>query len=408
MSTADLGTTASPTPWIEQRRRSGDDWTVRSLRTAEEFRDLRDEWNALLASSRSDSLFLTWEWLFTWWQHLGVAGRLDILVVRDGDRLKGVAPLARAGSAPERWFLAPRHRLLGTGTVGSDYLDLIVEEGAETETVEALTRHFERNGSLVELGQLARGSSTAAKVAEALGRRGWTVVESFTNVCPVVDLEGKTWESFVASLGPSHRQNVRRRLRKLETRFAVRLDRAESEAALEEALEILVRLHRQRWDARGGSDALDDPAVVGFHREFARLALARGWLRLYVLRLDGRPTAALYGFRYGDRFLYYQSGFDPAFADMSVGLVIMALAIRSAIEEGLREYDLLHGAEPYKFHWATGVRELGRLELYPPSLESLLQRTARRAVRGTKGLLRSWLAGAAPPPGRLADRGGYR
>ncbi|HUP21632.1 MAG TPA: GNAT family N-acetyltransferase, partial [Thermoanaerobaculia bacterium] len=340
-------------------------------------------------------------------KHLGTPDRLDMLLVRNGDRLTGVAPLTRAGAGPAHW-LAPRHRLLGTGTVGSDYLDLIVEDAAEQETVAALARHFQRHRTTVELGQLPHGTSTAGKVAQRLASDGWTVVENLTHVCPVVDLADQTWDSFVASLGRSHRQNVRRRLRKLEERFAVELERVESEAMLEEAFEILVRLHRQRWDARGGSEALDDPAVVGFHRELTRLALARGWLRLYVLRLDGRAVAALYGFRYGHRFLYYQSGFDEAFADLSVGLAIMALAIRSAIDEGLREYDLLHGAEPYKFHWATSVRELSRLELYPPSFEALLRRTTRRAVRGAKSRIRKWLAATAQPAGRLADRGSCR
>src|SRR5207245_43184 len=78
----------------------------------------------------------------------------------------------------------------------------------------------------------------------------------------------------------------------------------------------------------------------------------RGWLRLSELRLDGRPAASLYGFRYRDTFSFYQSGFDPAYARDSVGLVTMGLAIRSAIEEGAAEYDLLHGDEAYKFQWA--------------------------------------------------------
>ena len=402
---APLELAAAPTAWTE--RDAADSWTVRPVRSIDEFRALRSEWTSLLEASRSNCLFLTWEWLFTWWQHLGTPERLELLLVRHGGKLKGIAPLARTGNAPVRWMLAPRFRLLGTGAVGSDYLDLIVDESSEQETIDALVRHLERHRCLVELAQLARGGSMAGRVAEALGRRGWTVVESPTNVCPFVDLTNQTWDSFVARLGRSHRQNLRRRLRKLEERFTVSFERVRSESELDGALDVLVLLHNQRWESRGGSDALDEEAVVRFHREFARLALARGWLRLFVLSLDGRATAALYGFRYGDRFLFYQSGFDETFADYSVGLVLMALAIRSALEEGLSEYDLLHGAEPYKFHWATGTRELGRLELYPPSFEALLQRTSRSAARGAKGRLRSWLSKTAPATRRLAGRGSY-
>jgi hypothetical protein len=76
--------------------------------------------------------------------------------------------------------------------------------------------------------------------------------------------------------------------------------------------------------------------LTAFHREFSQIALKRGWLRLYLLRLDGKPASFLYGFHYGRKFYFYQSSFDAAYAKHSPGLIMMGLAIRSAIEEGRR------------------------------------------------------------------------
>jgi len=108
-----------------------------------------------------------------------------------------------------------------------------------------------------------------------------------------------------------------------------------------------------------------------------------------LLRLDGRPAAAVYGLRYGPTFSFYQSGFDPALARHSVGLVALGLSIREAIAEGATEYDLLHGREPYKFLWARRTRDLGRIDLFPPTLggrwrwhaASLRGGVARRTAR---------------------------
>ena len=50
-----------------------------------------------------------------------------------------------------------------------------------------------------------------------------------------------------------------------------------------------------------------------FHREFAAQALRRGWLRLWFLEIDGKPVAALYGFRFAGAESAYQAGRDPAF-----------------------------------------------------------------------------------------------
>jgi CelD/BcsL family acetyltransferase involved in cellulose biosynthesis len=106
--------------------------------------------------------------------------------------------------------------------------------------------------------------------------------------------------------------------------------------------------------------------LVAFHREWTQVALKRGWLRLYLLRLNGKPAASLYGLMYGGTFYFYQSSFDAAYTQSSVGLITMGLAIQSAIEEGAQEYDLLHGSEAYKSHWSHHSRELARLESFPP------------------------------------------
>ena len=41
------------------------------------FHAMREEWAELLESSTSDCVFLTWEWLHTWWKHLGAGRQLD-------------------------------------------------------------------------------------------------------------------------------------------------------------------------------------------------------------------------------------------------------------------------------------------------------------------------------------------
>jgi CelD/BcsL family acetyltransferase involved in cellulose biosynthesis len=60
------------------------------------------------------------------------------------------------------------------------------------------------------------------------------------------------------------------------------------------------------------------------------------------------------------------------------------LSIKHAIEEGASEYDMLHGDEEYKFHWARSARHLIRLELHPPNGRGLLSLGARK-VREVAG-----------------------
>jgi len=371
---------------------------VERIADAPTFTGLRDEWNELVSSSGADTLFLTWEWLHSWWRHLADARRLALVTVRRDGRLLALAPLAVRPPSLSRLQPIPALEFLGTGTAGSDYLDVIVRRGEEGEAVAALAEHLAVRTPMLELSHVHSGASVAADLAARLGGHGWTSATSTVNVCPFIPLSGHTWASYLDSLGSAHRYNVQRRIRNLDKQFDVRFERAHTEDERRAALALLVELHNRRWDPRGGSESFATPALLAFYDEVSRLALARGWLRLYVLRLDGRAVAALHGYAYGGAFLFYQAGFDPDFAKQSVGLVTMGLAIKSAIEEGLNEYDLLHGDESYKFQWAPKSRELARIQAFPGSLGGRLGRRAMGASRALRQRARGLLGN------RVADR----
>lgn len=362
------------------------------------FERLREEWNHLLEASAANGFFLTWEWLYTWWKHLSDGRRLFITALRCDRELVAIAPLALRPPGVARLLPFRALEFLGSGIIGSDYLDFIVRRGKEAEAIKLLTEHLAGKKLMMELTQLQRGTCLAMEVGARLGRRDWTFAETKTNICPYIDLSGHAWQSYLATLGSEHRYNFQRRLKNLTKRFEVRFERALSEEQRREALALLVALHNRRWQGHGCSEAFYRAPLLSFHEEISRLALERGWLRLFVLRLDGKPVASLYGFMYRRTFYFFQSGFDPGYGKHSVGLVTMGLAIKSAIKEGAEEYDMLHGDEPYKFHWTRAVRELGRLEFYPPGARGWWYKGAVGFNRGARRMARRVL------PKTIADR----
>src|SRR5262245_48226632 len=105
---------------------------IQTIQTIDEFLGLRDEWNALLEASSSNCVFLTHEWLSTWWKHLAEGRRLHIVTARKDGKLVGVLPLAER--APQLARMMPRIlEFLGSGVIGSDYLDAIVAKDYECE-----------------------------------------------------------------------------------------------------------------------------------------------------------------------------------------------------------------------------------------------------------------------------------
>lgn len=351
------------------------------------FSRLAPEWSELLRSSGADSPFLTVEWLRAWWRHLRGSSRLHLLTVRDGDRLTAIAPL-RIARGP--LGMLPRLEFLGTGHAGSDYLDVIVRRGCERDALEALAAAIRVQKRTLRLTHLPP-AALAARLANGLADRGWTARQAQAGICPFVSLAGHSWESYLASLGASHRANVRRRLRALSHRFDARFDRVTAESERRDALAALIGFHERRFGA-SGSTAFLTPALRAFHDEATAGALERGWLRMYVLRLDGATAAVMYGFAYNGRFYFYQHGFDARFEPFSVGLVLMGLTIQAALDGGATEFDMLYGTEQYKRLWASDQRSLEQIQVFPPGVAGFLHQQTVEAERSARGVARRILS----------------
>jgi CelD/BcsL family acetyltransferase involved in cellulose biosynthesis len=197
----------------------------------------------------------------------------------------------------------------------------------------------------------------------------------------VLRIDGMSWDDYLAAKSSNFRQQARRRERKLAKEHDLRFRLADDPDRLDADLEALFALHGERWST-AGSGALEERRAA-FHRDFARVALDRGWLRLWLLELDGRPAAAWYGLRFAGRELYYQAGRDPELERAAVGFVLLAHSVREAMNDGMREYDFLRGGEGYKDRFtdddtvvetrAAGRGPLGRATVaVAPRMRSLL------------------------------------
>jgi CelD/BcsL family acetyltransferase involved in cellulose biosynthesis len=246
------------------------------------------------------------------------------------------------------------------------------------------------------------GSPTVRVLRHALGARGASATVERGFACPGFALRG-TFEAHLARV--PRRETYGRRVRWLSRQPGFLLDVATTPAEAPAALEDLLRLHRLRWAADGGSSGIPQGAVEDFHREVAPRLAARGWLRLYRLHVGGAAIAAVYGIEVGRRFFYYQSGYDPEWSARSPGLVLVGRTIEDAYARGLADYDFLRGTEPYKLEWASDRRETCTLRLRAPSLRAGTAALAREAWRGARDAARAIAPARAWQALRRARRG---
>jgi CelD/BcsL family acetyltransferase involved in cellulose biosynthesis/dTDP-4-amino-4,6-dideoxygalactose transaminase len=295
-----------------------------------------EEWSALARAS--ENVFATPEWLCAWWRHLGT-GELSLQQLRaPSGRLAAILPLVRERRGSVRLLR------FCSADVG-DELGPICAPDDEPLVARAWRRFLDASA----------GDWDVALAERLPGRPAWPTLGRLRvlrrEASPELGLAGLDWDGFLASRSSNFRQQLRRFERRLTRDYGLRFRLADDPDRLDADLDVLIALHRARWRSEG-VDAFEGRRET-FHREFARTALSRGWLRLWFAELNGAPAAAWYGLRYAGAEWYYNGGRDPAFDRERVGMVLMGHTVREAIRDGQDRYRLLRGDEEYKRRWAT-------------------------------------------------------
>jgi CelD/BcsL family acetyltransferase involved in cellulose biosynthesis len=317
-------------------------------RDVEGFAALRDEWNALLARSAFNAIFMTWEWQVTWWQSIGATrGPLYLLAARQADRLVGIIPLYLTREAGSQTL-----HVIGCIEV-ADYLDFIVEVGQEQAVYSAFLRWLAGldapTWDCLDLCNQPQMSQAHTLLPALAGTFGWAAEVAVEDVCPIAPLP-HSFDAYLESLDKKQRHEVRRKLRRIEREAPDAHFRLVTGGAdLAPAVEAFIRLHRLSSAAK---DAFMTPEMQAYFHALARTAADAGWLHLSFLDIGGDPAATYFCFDYRNQLLVYNSGYDPvAYPQLSAGWVLLSYVVQNAITMGRTHIDFLQGNEDYKYRF---------------------------------------------------------
>jgi CelD/BcsL family acetyltransferase involved in cellulose biosynthesis len=348
-------------------------------------RSYEAEWREL--AEQRNNAFVTPEWFQAWLDNYGESSDLAVLASRRTDgSLFGLLPFVIARERRPR-------SLRFAGAAHADHLHPVCRQEDEEALAAAVLTAMAESGErwrIAVLDNVDTGAQWWRVLADAPSVVG--AVAHREAILPAIDLAGTEWDAYLASRGRNFRDQARRYPRRLERRHRVAYRRTAEASELDRDMATFFRLHDARWNPRGGSSVASRRSRA-FHLDFAHAALRRGWLRLWLLELDGVAVAAWYGWRLGERYAYYQAGFDPAWSHLGVGFVLMVHTVRNAMEEGAAYYDMLLGDEPYKGRFATSSGQVQTVTLsrtrsthLATAAEACMWKSSRRLPPGLRSL----------------------
>ena len=346
-----------------------------------EFTAIWESWDDLAAITSQP--YCSPAWMSAWWRHAKPRGaHLRTIVVREGDRLTGIAPFF----AHKTLTGITRYRLLGARC--SARVDLLALPGREAEVAAELTRCLDRIQPRPRsiLFEGVRESSPWPALLSTAGppTRPLSLVTEFGLEAPFVVTADGGFEAWLAGRSRNFRQSLRRKRRQLEREGAT-FGRLTDEDGLEQALADFARLHRLRWDERGGSGVMVR-GVEQMLREAGRHLLRLGRFDIFRTEVHGRCISSHLFLTAGGETTYWLGGFDPVWARYQPAMLTLLDAVEHAFDRQIKRVDLGTGAQPYKLRFTDQVESVRFLNAIPTgsiallARADLLPRRARRAA----------------------------
>jgi CelD/BcsL family acetyltransferase involved in cellulose biosynthesis len=303
----------------------------------ETFESITSYWLAPGSRLKWDCLFVLPVWLKVWWNCLGSMMTPCLRSVKCGRDLLGIAPLVLEGN---------KVSFMGSPDV-CDYLDFVVVPGKEREFFRLIIGHLKQQGiTSLDLGPVRNESTVLNGLVHVMRDARCEFSINQEDVSVELDLPG-TWEDFLSGLSGKERHEIRRKFRRLEGAADIQLRIVERGGQeVRSGMETFLNLLGL---SRPEKAAFMTARMAAFFRSLAEALAEWDILRLFFLDLDGKPAAAALGFDYGSTMYLYNSGFDPQYRYLSVGLLNKVLSLRESIRRGKKRYDFLKGAEPYKY-----------------------------------------------------------
>lgn len=177
-------------------------------------------------------------------------------------------------------------------------------------------------------------------------------------------------------MGKKWLKNLRRQQRQLGREGHLSIEIADGSSRLEELLDEAYTVEASSWKGSNGSAIISDRRTRDFYTGLAQWAAAQGLLRLFRLRLDGRPIAMYYMLEQHGVCHCLKTGYDPKFKLFSPGKILTLAVLEHCFAANLSRVEFYGNGERFKFFWAHAAIERIRFEAFAPTTAGRLKEAA--------------------------------
>ena len=344
--------------------------TVEEIGDDSKWELLRGPWEQFLKDSEICDPFLSYEWFDCCLHSFQNKKTLFVLLVKEDATILGIAPF---------WCFHDAIRHIPVTRIGfiscpdTPYVDFIVSDHRREEVLQAIFNHLFVKRSqvwdVVTLRQWPSNSKNSLPVRGCISQFSEKTTSDTASLTPFIELRGD-WNSFLLSRSARFRKTRRNIANKIAKLDQVEIQCVRIDTNGKEIQEV-VGITERSWKYQEGVAIASTEPMKAFFTELTKIASEKGWLLLWVLRINGTPVGMEYDL-VGDRKVYaLRADFDEAYSEFSPGTYLEAEILQRLFQDD--QYDVYNtgpGVNSYKLHSTESFRENVVLNIFNDNLKS--------------------------------------
>jgi CelD/BcsL family acetyltransferase involved in cellulose biosynthesis len=356
-------------------------YETRIISSFEGFKASRIYWNNVLDGSKSDTVFLTHEWLSAWIRTNKLNEELFIIIISESDTVCAIAPLF---ISKESELGIPIKKLQFIGSPHADYSDFIISRNINQcvkNIFYCIIMHRNR-WDIIDLSHISDLSLNLPEIEKHIKLHDLLLVKREKTASPYVEIPD-SFETYYVNISKKLRYDIRRNEKRLSSIGALNYEIVEKEVDRMKILPHFIETLKGRSkDAGRPGEEISYNLFFNLFEAFITCPRASKLISFSKHTLNSEAIAYHFGFIYKKSMYWYKPTFNISFSSFSTGSIHLMRSMEYASNNGINEIDLLLGDEGYKKRWSTNERSVLNMTVYQKTLKSLL--------------LKAWIVGLKP------------
>jgi CelD/BcsL family acetyltransferase involved in cellulose biosynthesis len=314
----------------------------RVLNDETEVTRLADEWRVLQAES-GRLPFTDYAWFDCWWQHIGkpAGKKLHVITGRVDGKLVAVLPLAVRSRMGFRI-------LQNAGEETGHPCDMLLASPIYAEAMWKATR--QSRGYDFAILRTVEAGSVCEKSLDGFAQKFNADTALYLKLTDYANSD-----AWLTSLSHNTRRNHLRRMRRLKETGNVTFTVT---SKLDKPLIEEMLAQKKAWcESNGKRGIFDHAGWQGFFHGLLQHAAENGNFRLFRLAVDDKTLGYRAAIIHGGVLYSYVVSYSPTAASYSPGNIINVNSTIWAMEQGLREINLMQGETTSKLAFSNGSRD---------------------------------------------------